>query len=144
MKKAVLISALLFSFLNSFSSHLIGGEITLKCMGGNHDVYTPAAFTVVEAPVFLYPDIPNDTAAYLYLDPVSNTLYLSVTLENPARIKILILDIVGTLVWSLPETTYDQGKQLLSGVLNLDYGQYIVKVLKNGSVYKTQKILVIK
>lgn len=144
MKKAVLISALLFSYLITFCSHLIGSEITVKCLERNYNNDTPVAITVDETPVFFNPDTPNDTAAYLYLDPVSNTLYLSITLEDPARIKILILDIVGTLVWSLPETTYDQGKQLLSGVLNLDYGQYIVKVLKNGSVYKTQKILVIK
>lgn len=119
------------------------GEINAKYLGNNNTVCT-TAYSVVDAPLFFISDIPNDTTAYLYLDPVSNTMYLSVTLDDPARITLIILDILGNVVWSLPETTYDPGKQLISGVLNLDYGQYIVKVLKNGSVYKTQKILVIK
>lgn len=144
MKKAVLISTLLFSFLISYSSHLIGSEITTKYLGDNHYAVSSTAYTVDETPLFFNSDISNDTIAYLYLDPVSNTVYLSITLDNPARISLIVLDILGNVVWSLPETTYDPGKNLLSGVLNLDYGQYIVKVLKNGSVYKTQKILVIK
>lgn len=132
MKKAVLLSALLFSFLISYSSHLPGSEIFSKA-GTN----TGFQFAVNS-------DMPGDTISYLYLDQVSNTLYLSVTLDNPAKISVMVLDILGTEVWTLPETTYDSGKQLLSGALNLNNGQYIVKVLKNGAVCKTQKIFVIK
>lgn len=143
MKKAVLISALLFSFLISYSSHLTGSEITAKC-SGNTEVFYFNTNSVENSQLSINSELPGDTVAYLYLDPVSNTLYLSITLDKSAKVTIIVLDILGTAVWSLPETTYDSGKQLISGILNLDNGQYIVKVLKNGIVYKTQKILVIK
>lgn len=144
MKKAVLTSALLFSYLISFSSHLSGGEIASKFSGNNYGVVSAISNTVEEPLLFINSDIPNDTIAYLYLDPQSNTVYLSMTLDNPAKISLIVLDILGNVVWLLPDATYDQGKLLLSGTLDLGYGQYIVKVLKNGSVFKTQKILVIK
>lgn len=143
MKKAVLISALLFSFLISYSSHLNGSENAEKYLGNTEVIYCNAN-SVDNAQLIINSELPGDTVAYLYLDPVSNTLYLSITLDKPAKVSIIVLDILGTAVWSLPESTYDSGKQLISGVLNLDNGQYIVKVLKNGAVYKTQKILVIK
>jgi hypothetical protein len=142
MKKAVLISALLFSYLISFSSHQTGSETTTQNLGSTISICH--SYLYDETPLFFNSDIPNDTAAYLYLDPVSNTLYLSITIDNPSKIAIFVMDILGNVVWTLPEATYDPGKQLLSGALDLDYGQYIVKVLKNGSVCKTQKILVIK
>jgi hypothetical protein len=131
MKKAVHLIALLFFFHLFFSSHLFGSEI-------------PVTQPVNSSTMLFSSETPNDTVAYLYLDPMSNTIYLSITLNDPSKVSIVILDILGTVVWTLPESTYDPGKQLLSGSLNLGYGQYIVKVLKNGYVYKTQKILVIK
>ena len=123
MKKAVHLIALLFFFHLSFSLHLFGSEIPVTQQLSS---------------------ISDDTTAYLYLDQTSKTIYLSITLFDPSKVSIVILDILGNIVWTLPETTYDPGRQIVSGSLNLDYGQYIVKVLKNGYVYKTQKILVIK
>lgn len=131
MKKAVLINVLLLSFMIFHSSQIQGREINQN-------------YTANEFPVALQLNVPGDTNAYLYLDPTSNTIFLSITLNDPAKVSIVVLDILGTVVWTLPETSYDSGKQMLSGGLNLGYGQYIVKVLKNGYVYKTQKILVIK
>ena len=143
MKKAVLLSALLFSFLITFSSSLTGSEINQKMLGITHLFCTDAG-SVGNTQLFMNSGMPGDTINYLYLDQVSNTLYLSITLDDPAKVSIIVLDILGTEVWTLPETTYDSGKQLLSGALNLNNGQYIVKVLKDGAVCKTQKILVIK
>lgn len=145
MKKAVLFCALLFSYLASFSSHQDGSEILKNFYErfSAHNYCDEISFNQPPS-LLLNEESPNDTIMYLYLDQQSNTLFLSVNLENPAKMSIIVLDILGNIVWSMPEVIYDPGKQLLSGSMNLSYGQYIVKVLKNGSVFKTQKILVIK
>ncbi|HNW97424.1 MAG TPA: hypothetical protein PKK00_03300 [Bacteroidales bacterium] len=142
MKKAVLMIALLFFFHYSFSLQYPICKTLLNVSDNN--VFDPISSVYDGNFLSIISDTPNDTTAYLFLDPESKTIYLSLMLDNSAKISLLVLDIIGNVVWSIPETRYDMGKVLLSGALDLNHGQYIVKVLKNGNVYKTQKILLIK
>jgi len=148
MRKIVLLFALLFCFFHSNASHLLGSEIIAYLLGGNDYVVTHTAYRDT-------PDIPmaenatievRDTNVFaignIYPNPVNSMIFLSLSVDKETKISILILDILGNKVWSMPENIYESGKHLISGEVNLPNGQYIAQIFKDGTVFKTQKIFV--
>jgi hypothetical protein len=80
----------------------------------------------------------------IYPNPVNSMIFLPVSLDKETKISMRVLDILGNQVYSMPDGFYDTGKHLLSGVIDLPNGQYIAQIFKDGKVYKTQKIVVIR
>lgn len=80
----------------------------------------------------------------IYPNPASSNLFLSVSLDKETKISIRILDLLGNEKLIVPATDYNEGKHLISAVINLANGQYIAQILKNDVVCKTQKFLVVK
>ncbi len=80
----------------------------------------------------------------IYPNPASSIIILPVSLEKETKIAIKILDLLGNEKMYIPGTYYGEGKHLISSTIYLQSGQYIVQILRNDVVYKTQKILVVK
>jgi len=80
----------------------------------------------------------------IYPNPLSTNLFLPISLDKETKISVNIFDLLGNPVWSMPEAFFDSGKHLISTSINLPNGQYFAKIFKNGNVFKTQKIIVVK
>ena len=65
------------------------------------------------------------------------------TIQNTSEVSIKIFDILGSVITEFENEMFNQGSHLATIPLDLDNGQYFIRIEKDGNLLGTQKFVVI-
>ena len=81
----------------------------------------------------------------IYPNPVSNIMYVPLSLDKGTVITMDIYNILGVKVYQSGEMNFTSGEHLILKNMDLNSGQYLVSIKdNNGNILSTERIVVIK
>ena len=81
----------------------------------------------------------------IYPNPVSNIMYVPLSLDKGTVITMDIYNILGVKVYQSGEMNFTSGEHLILKNMDLNSGQYLVSIKdNNGNILSTERIVVVK